>query len=110
MTPSHDLAYEELQSLYDQLTDYLDSVMLAPEEEPLLFKSERLGEKVRAYHVAILEKNSTLLAAQQHDIHALIEQANSAKKALQSAEDKVKIIAQVAKGVDKAVDQLTKWL
>ncbi|AWB02074.1 hypothetical protein [Vibrio harveyi] len=110
MKPSHDLAYDELQSLYDQLMDYLDSVMLEPEEEYLMLKSEQLGEKIRLYNVAILEKNSRILVAQQHDINTLIEQATSAKKALQSAEDKVKILAQVAKGVDKVVDQLTKWL
>lgn len=43
MDHSHNTVYAELESMYDELQSYLDSVMLDPEDEPLLLQCEQLG-------------------------------------------------------------------
>lgn len=59
MDTSHKTAYTELQSMYSELKNYLDSVMLDPEDELLLRKCEHLGDKsipiMRPYWRVILE-------------------------------------------------------
>lgn len=107
MDHSHKIAYNELKSMYDELQSYLDSVMLDPEDEPLLLQCEQLGDQIYAYNAAILKKNSVTLAKGQGSVKELI---NQAKGALKKAEDKVKILAQVANAIDKLLSQLTKFL
>ncbi|ELE8118386.1 hypothetical protein RB980_000976 [Vibrio fluvialis] len=110
MDHSHNTAYAELESMYDELQSYLDSVMLDPEDEPLLLQCEQLGDQIYAYNVVILENNSVTLAKGQGSLEELINQVKEAKKALKSAEDKVKVLAQVANAIDKVLAQLAKFL
>lgn len=110
MDQNHQLAHAELLSLYNELQDYLDSVILDPEDESILRKCEQLGEKIYAYNAAIVENNSRLLAAEQAGIKELITQTKEAKKALERAEDTVKVIAQIANAIDKVFEQLGKIL
>ncbi|MCK8069825.1 hypothetical protein AB6C66_21490 [Vibrio splendidus] len=110
MDHNHKIAYDELKSMYDELQSYLDSVMLDPEDEPLLLQCEQLGDQIYAYNAAILKKNSVTLAKGQGSVKELINQAKGAKVALKKAEDKVKILAQVANAIDKLLSQLAKFL
>ncbi|KQH83480.1 hypothetical protein, partial [Vibrio fluvialis] len=103
MDHSHNTAYAELESMYDELQSYLDSVILDPEDEPLLLQCEQLGDQIYAYNVVILENNSVTLAKGQGSLEELINQVKEAKKALKSAEDKVKVLAQVANAIDRAI-------
>lgn len=110
MDHSHNTVYAELESMYDELQSYLDSVMLDPEDESLLLQCEQLGDQIYAYNVVILEHNSVTLAKGQGSLKELINQAKGAKEALKSAEDKVKVLAQVANAIDKVLVQLAKFL
>ncbi|HHF2874097.1 TPA: hypothetical protein ACPJ0A_004384 [Vibrio diabolicus] len=110
MNHSHKTAYTELKSMYDELQSYLDSVMLDPEDESLLLQCELLGDQIFAYNAAILKNNSVILAKGQGSLKELINQAKGAKEELKSAEDKVKVMAQVANAVDKVLAQLAKFL
>lgn len=106
MSNIHSTAYTELQSMYDELQSYLDSVLLGPENEILLRQCEHLGDLIYRYNVAILEKNSKLHAIKQTSIIELTKQAREAKEALRKAEEQLKIFAQVAKTLDKILAQL----
>ncbi|EGQ9065228.1 hypothetical protein WD347_004714 [Vibrio parahaemolyticus] len=110
MDHSHKTAYTELKTMYDELQSYLDSVMLDPEDEPLLLQCEQLGDQIFAYNAAILKNNSVTLAKGQGSLMDLINQVKNAKEALKSAEDKVKVLAQVANAIDKVLAQLAKFL
>jgi hypothetical protein len=110
MDNSHNTAYAELKSMYNELQSYLDSVILDPKDEELLLKCEQLGDKIYAYNAAILENNSRIYSVGQDSIKDLINQAKAAKKALESAENKVKVFAQVANAIDKVFEQLSRFL
>ncbi|MCG9647989.1 hypothetical protein L1D24_05320 [Vibrio brasiliensis] len=110
MDTSHKTAYSELQSMYNELKNYLDSVMLDPEDEPLLRKCEHLGDKIYSYNEAILEGNSQMYAAEQGCIEELVQQAKGAQELLKSSEEKVKVVSQVANALDKIFQQLGKFL
>ncbi|NVD06788.1 hypothetical protein FCU94_07660 [Vibrio sp. JPW-9-11-11] len=110
MDASHKTAYSELQSMYNELKNYLDSVMLEPEDEQLLRKCEHLGDKIYTYNAAILENNSRMYEAEQGCIKELIQQAKGAQEMLKSSEDKVKVVAQVANALDKIFQHLGKFL
>ncbi|EOX4188944.1 hypothetical protein ACPF4C_002629 [Vibrio cholerae] len=110
MDHSHNTVYAELESMYDELQSYLDSVMLDPEDEAFLLQCEQLGDQIYAYNKAILENNSVTLAKGQGSLKELINQAKGARNALKSAEDKVKVLAQLANAIDKVLVQLAKFL
>lgn len=76
----------------------------------ILYSSLTLGDQIYAYNVVILENNSVTLAKGQGSLKELINQAKEARKALKSAEDKVKVLAQVANAIDKVLVQLAKFL
>ncbi|MDT3294771.1 hypothetical protein Q4Q49_03555 [Shewanella sp. SP1S1-7] len=110
MDNNHDTAYLELKSMYEELQSYLSSVIVDPEEEVLLLKCEQLGDKIYAYHAAIIKQNSHLHAIGQESIKKLINQAKDARESLKNAENKVKCFAQVANAIDKIFELLGKFL
>jgi hypothetical protein len=110
MEHTHDSTYQELKALYDELTSYLDSLMLAPQDEDVLLKHELLGEKIYEYHAAILDKKSKLYLVNQSEIAALITHAEKANELLKNAEKQVKYLAKIANAIDKVIEKLGKIL
>ncbi len=111
MTYNHNDAYLATQDMYNELQEYLDSIIPSTEEDELLVdKCNVLGEQVRAYHVAIIEENSCLNSIHNDSIKVLIEEAKIAKQGLKDAENKMKVVAKVAKAVDKVLEQLAKFI
>ena len=110
MDNSHNTAYAELECMYNELNSYLESVILGPEHDELVAKCEQLGNKIYDYHAAILVNNSRILSAEQESLKVIINKAKEAREALEAAENKVKILAQVANAIDKVFEQLSKFL
>ncbi|GAB6262931.1 hypothetical protein [Photobacterium sp. R1] len=106
----HAEAYKELDATYRLIQNYLDSTMLTPDQESLILQCEAYGEQIYRYNRALIEKQSALLDSREEDVQSLLMLAKAARKSLEEVTEHAETVAKIARGLDKLLKQLAKFV
>lgn len=106
MIETHEKAYAEINSLYDELQTYLDSIIMTPEQEHICLKCEKLGDKIVEYNISIITNNSRLSQLNNEALSSLLEEVSLARTTIKNDIDKVKSAAKAASAIDKVLEKL----